>query len=392
MAVQWFSEAADVYTDEASGSLITRLTHGAMHSINVYMEQPCNTPDGRYIAVQRSANVDPRMPPFDLAIADLKTYRVAMVDKDCGGTLLGTSSYSGMVHYLRRNGELIRLDLATQRKQIVYEQWDIGAGFEFTIQSVTPDGRYLIGVEFLPGYRSAIVRIDLHKQTWEHIYEHPEVLTHLQINPANGRDILVQLNRGSGLDHQRRSRRVENPLVGATHFLIDINGKNERPLAIGEPHTSQTTGHSSWIGDTGRVVIACHWQDARVERAGALDARYPQGNMFHVGPGEARPTCIDAPEHRFNHCSASRCGKYWVSDSYPKNIPGPIPIVIGNFATGKHRTLVSDCKASCGNGAATHPHPYITGDNGHVVFNADVYHLGQVYKATIPPAFLASLD
>ena len=69
-----------------------------------------------------------------------------------------------------------------------------------------------------------------------------------------------------------------------------------------------------------------------------------------------------------------------------------MPIVIGNLWTGKHKTLLQNADAQGGGAQYTHPHPYITADNRHIIYNANPQGIPHVFKAEIPSGFLSSLD
>ena len=93
--------------------------------------------------------------------------------------------------------------------------------------------------------------------------------------------------------------------------------------------------------------------------------------------------------------SASRCGRYAVSESFRAEVGhfGPISIVVVDLDTGRHRTLVRDCGSHGGGGGAAWRTvlPQITADNRRVVFNADPDGILNVYSAEIPDGFLESL-
>jgi len=384
----WKAEACDLHHDPSSGALITRLTTALKVNINIYCEQPYTTPDGKRTAIIRSQEADPRMPPFDLLVADLETLKLGLLEANCQSVFVGTVSWSGMIYYLNDRFELMRVSLDTLEKEVMLTNWTLPE--DFVLQSVTADHRYLIGALTRPDFKMAIVRIDMQEKKVEIIYEHPEVLTHLQCNPVRGSDIMVQLNRGYSVNDMGERRKIEDSLGGATHFLIDINGGSERPLPVGPPYTISSSGHSAWVADTGRMAFSTHWHD--MAHGGTLDERFPEGNVFTAAPGEDKPKVFHAPEHRFNHMSVSKCGRYFVSDSYWKGLPGPIAIVVGNFQTGKYRAIVEDCGASGGAAACSHPHAYFTADNRNVIYNSDQYHVPHVYAARVPDGFLASLD
>lgn len=387
--IQWLGEACDLPAEPATGTYVTRMTAAIMANINIYGEQPYTTPDGRRIAILRSPYADPRMPPAELCVADLVTLRLAVIEENVLSILVATSGYSGVLLYLDGERRLMRVNLATLEREALFP-WTLPEHVVF--ESATPDGRYLVGTVCEPDFHSAIVRVDLRTGRAETIFRHPEILCHVQVHPGHGRDILIQLNRGSGRNHEGEARPVENPLTGATHFIIDLDGGSLRPLAIGEPHTKSSSGHSGWIADAGRIGVSTHFAYLDPRTPGALDARYPQGNFFTVGPGEDKPTVFAAPGHRFNHVNVSRDGRYFVCDCYHKGLPGGIELVVGNLATGRCRALLEDCGAQGGCAASSHPHPYLTADNRHVIYNADPHGVPHVHAAHVTEEFLKSLE
>ena len=105
-----------------------------------------------------------------------------------------------------------------------------------------------------------------------------------------------------------------------------------------------------------------------------------------------------SPDHRFNHVNVSRCGRYFVSDSFtapPFDESGEIraaKIDVGDLDSGKHRVLVEDSRSSGGGGQHMHVHAYFTADNRNVIFNADPFGgPTQVWAARVPEGFLQSL-
>ena len=389
MKIFWMGEACDFPPEPETGTIVTRWTATPLSNIDIYCEQPYTTPDGSRIAVLRSNSSDPRMPPSELCVVDMKRYRIGLVEPIVRSILVATAGYTGILHYLDGELNLVRFDMSTLEREVLF-QWTLAEDFCF--HSATPDGRYLVSTVQEPDYSTSLVRVDLQTGQSETIYNHPEIITHVQVNPSNGRDILVQYNRGAGVNDMGESRPVENPLTGATHFIIDIDGGNIRPLAIGEPYTSSSTGHSAWVADTGRIGLSVAYSWKNPNQPGDLDARYPNGNFFIVGPDDKAPINFHTPNHRFNHVGVSRDGKYFVCDCYAKGVPYNIALVLGNVQTGKHRTLVADCGATGGCAGNSHPHPYITADNKCVIYNSDRSGVCQVHAANITDEFLRSLE
>ncbi|HVF10043.1 MAG TPA: hypothetical protein VNA16_04530 [Abditibacteriaceae bacterium] len=396
MPVTWRSEACDQAPDPESGASIVRLTQAAKHSVNIYCEQPYTSPDGKRIAIMRSAEADPRLPPFDLYVADLDTLRIQPADRNAQSILVATVAWSGMIYYVSAANDLVRLDITTLEKQIVWTKWPFAP--EFMLQSVSPDHRYVVGVLPQSNYDTALVRVDLKEKSWKVLLERPELFAgHLQYMPVPTADgkfpIMGLLHRGKKLNNYWHMVEYPTEHPGTCYYVVDNDGDNFRLFPSGPPLVRSNNGHSAWIAETGRIAFSVSWD----QKAWQLDSRWPQGNLFTAAPtgsmtSDEKPQVFHAPEHRFNHVSVSRCGQYFVCDSYPQGIPGPVPLVVGNFETGKYRNIVGDCKATCGGPACSHPHAYFTADNKHVIYNADPHLLGQVYAARVPENFLAGLS
>jgi hypothetical protein len=386
MPLTWLGEAFDYPADPESGATTVRLTTSLKHHINVYCEHSFSSPNGKRIALLRSFNADPRLPPFDLLVGDLEKLRIAVVETDVTGYLVATASWSGWIYYLSNRGELMRVNLETLDKEVVMTRWPFSP--DFILHTVSPDLRYLIGQLPQASYNTALVRIDLVEKTWKIIFEHPEISNaHPLFNPITGEDISVMMYRGWKVNHWAEYLPVEGSQPGTTHFFINKDGGNMRTLPIGPPYGLSAGGHSNWVGNTGRLAYTVGWNVKTWE----LLPESPDGNVHTAAPGEKSSRVFRMPEHRCNHIATSKCGRYFVCDSYPKGIPGPVPLVVGNFQTGKYRNLVSDSKASCGASACSHAHAYFTVDNKHVIYNADPYMVGHVYAARVPAGFLESL-
>ncbi|MCM8758408.1 MAG: oligogalacturonate lyase family protein [Candidatus Omnitrophica bacterium] len=394
MIRKWQAEACDLLHDPVSGALITRLTCSVMHNINIYCEQPYTSPDGKRIAYTRSFGPDPRVPPYQLCVADIEKLRVMLVEPEVKSVLVGTSAWSGKIYYLTSEKELAMFDISSLEKEIILTSWELGEDVCF--DTVSPDHRYLVCTRRTEN-GSEIIRIDTKERTWKVIFRHQEILSHVQFNPVHGKDILVQHNRHQKIKSDGTRVGSKETEEFTTHFIIDIEGKNFRQLKVGPPYTAGSTGHSGWIADTGKIGLTVRWPAMSEDEPSARfklihDSRHSQGNFVVVGPDDEKPFVFSAPEHLFNHVNISKCGTYFVCDSYKNGIPGPIEIVVGNIKTGKYRTLVSNCGAQGGGAACSHPHPYITADNKNVIFNADPFGISHVHAARIPDDFLKSLE
>ena len=390
--VRWAAEACDHRHDPASSALITYLTCSALTSINIYCEQPYTSADGNRVAILRRRDMS-----FDrnwsLLVADLTTLKLAMIEQDCVRGI-GNAAWSGMILYSTDEDLVRRLNLLS----LETEELSLPSGGmlnDMTV-SVSPDQRYLaLGRVTGTPPTGQIVVIDLEAQTECVILEHPELINpHLQFNPRHGRDILIQHNRGSKLADDGTVESFAGA-EGTTHFIISRDGSNRRDLACGPPFTLSSTGHSNFVADTGRIAWTTHVSTSD----SSLDPRYPEGNLFTVGPDDSTPTVFAAPEHRFIHVNVSRCGRYFVSDSRPPSMYSDAGVlhsaslVIGNLESGKYATLVSDIGGPSGGGKHTHAHAYLTADNGNVIYNAPTLcGATQVCAARVPDGFLETLE
>ena len=272
---------------------------------------------------------------------------------------------------------LVVYDLDTLAKETLF-RWNAGLGRG--LKTVSPDLRWgLTSIQLGPTL-FGIVRIDLETGTAGIIYESDSIPNpHLQFQlEKNALRILVQENRGAIVDGAGNIVRYCDER-GIGLFCIDIDGRNRREFPVGPPHTPATTGHECWIGESDRVLVTLtsHFDDGERE-----------GNVVEVRPGSPRPRVVFASPLIWNHISVSRCGRYFVADSY--DLP-ETPLLIGSVKTGNTRVLC-DALSSGGGAQYSHAHPYLTGDNKWVIFNSDRTGTPQVYAASVPVGLLESLE
>ena len=390
MAIRWAQEACDRFDDAESGSRVIQLTSSAAASNNVYCEQPYTSPDGKRVAILRKHdNFDPTMM---LLVGELDTLRVGLITRDIIGTP-ATTPWSGQLYYWTSERYLQRTSLQTLETETILHEEDPTAALG--AWSVSPDNRYLIFGSLASGAIACVTRLDLQTRERVNILEDPEIVNpHPKFEPIYGKRISILHNRGAKRNRNGEVVQSVGP-QGATLFQIDIDGGNRTPLPIGPPYTESCTGHSAFIPGTHRIIFTTCWD----HETHGCDPRYPQGNIFTVEPGDGGPTNYPCPEHRSNHVSMSRCGKYFVADSYlgplfdEQRTIRPVALIIGNLQSGKYRILVKNTLASGGANQWSHTHPYLTANNRHVIFNTDnFYGIPQVYAATVPEEFLVSLD
>jgi hypothetical protein len=367
--VKWTYESIDRETYAASGSRVVQLTSAPVISNNIYCEQPyCTRESGRFAFIRMLYS--PLEFSVSLYLCDLETRRLALIEPEVHQGI-ACCKYSGVIYYvtLRRGSrELVRVNLEDLQKETVFDLEGVPP-FR-TIGSVSPDHRYYINLHIPKPNRCQIIRLDLEKGEWQVIHENTDIINpHPQYEPSNGRDILIQHNRGGLVDKDGNIVRLVGE-EGATLYLIDSGGGNYRPLPVGKPYTNAITGHECWIGNTGRVLLTVSASPEEAVRS---------GNLLAVKPGDERPRTV-SKGYMLNHISVSRDGSFFVGDAW--NIPGK-PIVVGSIETGRRRVLCLS-GASGGRPQYTHPHPYFTGDNRWVIFNSDA--------ASVSEDLLSSLE
>jgi len=386
MPITWLGEAYDYPADPETGVTTVRLTTSLYHHINIYYDRGFASPDGRRVAILRSPNCDPRLPPSDLLAADLYTLRLAVLERDIASVVVATAAWSGWIYYLNANRELMRVNLSTLEKEVVWTRWPFDPDFIF--HTVSSDLRFMIGQMSQRNFKTALVRIDLVEKEWKIIYEDYEISNaHPVYTPGDGHDLMVFKVGGFAVNDRGEVKELGTPRA-LTQFIIDRDGGNYRALPFGRPRFPDV-GHSCWIGDTGKIVTASAiaWEGNRARHTDET----PDGNIFYAGPDDTEPIPFTAPEYHVNHIAVSKCGRYFVAESYSE-LPGPIPLVVGCFRTGKYRPLLMNCKALGGAAAVGHAHAYFTADNRHVIYNADPTMIGHVWAARVPEGFLESLE
>jgi len=395
--MNWCGEGCDLLDDPYSGARVVQLTSAAAISNNIYGESPVSSADGSRIIIGRCQDFC-----FDtkgsIFLIDLNKLHITKIDDMHGVRGVSTSSWSDCAYYWNLKNEMIRFNMMTFVKEVVFKADSEKEVIPNLGGTVSSDQRYMLARKIrLKGSGSPtfqIVRYDFEKNSIELIFEHPEICNpHLQFNPITGNEILIQNNRGVRMD-ANGDLDYRHSKEGTTLFQIDKNGKNQQYFPAGPPHTASLTGHECFIADTGKVLFSTQWNNDDFSFIGD----FQNTNLFIASPGDSEPTPFHCPEHRFNHVGVSCCGTYFVADShgdkafFENGHLKPPSLVIGNLNTGKYKVLVEDSMSYGGGNQCTHTHPYITADNKHVIFNANPYlSTPQVFSAEIPEEFLKQL-
>lgn len=365
-AVRWVNESIHRGIDPISRASIWQLTSAPVVSHDIYCEQIYASTDGSRIAILRSFY--PRNEASELWVCDLITKEVARVSEAVGG--FASSPFLDSIYFVRPVGNeccLTRLDLKTLEQDDVFTFTDCPSS-TYLLGAVSPDERYFVSCLRLRGNLYGLYRVDMKLGTWEVFHEHEDIFNpHMQFEPSEGQDILVQWNRGGVVDEHGNIVRLVGE-EGATLYVVDKDGKNFRQLPVGKPYTEPITGHECWVGKTKRVLLtAC------------------SGTVYLVGLNDDKAEVVVRCAG-FNHISASSDGHFFVVDDFRSGW-----LYLGSIKTGRCMPIC-DSHASCGSPQYTHTHPYITPDNRYVIFNSDQTGIPQVYAAVIPDGFLENLE
>ena len=367
---KWHPEVIRRGPDPNVGAELFQLTSAALVSNNIYCEQRYGTTDGTRIALLRSPL---GRSPEDLWVCDLRTHKVGRVCGNVYGHPPAGLFTDNLFCIRSRNGDermLTRVNLQTLEMDDVFDLRDCPR-WRYPVGTISPDERTFVSNLRIRDEVYGLYRIDLGKGEWEIFHEHQDICNpHPQFEPSDGKQILVQLNRGCELDEAGNCIRLVGD-EGATLYTLDVSTGTVTYLPVGKPHTGPVTGHECWVGRSGRVILTS------IGNAGS--------EIYLVSPGDKRARRL---WHglQFCHMAASDDGRYFIVDDTRIG-----RVYVGSIETGRMLPLC-DTGSSCGTPQPTHPHPYMTSDNRHVILNSDSTGLAQVWAARIPEWFLGALD
>jgi len=369
-------------TYEASGARVWQLTGAPAIHANIYMDVPYADATSRYAMLLKSRESAGNV---EVWRADLHDGSLTRACEDVMRWEGLTTSPDQRYFFCARRPEpgcleVRRVEIATLQVQTF--RFDCPARLIGCCATAATDNSFLIMPAFLGPHRFGLLRFDLLTGSWQVCHEGGDDLCNSNplLDPATGRWLLVQHNRGAECDETGRCLRSTGP-EGATLYLLDLADGTTRPLLLGLPHTGSCGGHSSWAGSTGRFVTNISWSDqAETEARGSVA-------VVDAGTGEVslagRGLCAV-------HVNASRDGRFFVADSWAGSWSDK-RLYVGSLRTGR-LTVLCEHGSSFGAAQDTHPHPWLTPDNRWVVFNSDRTGLPQVYAARVPDELLGRLE
>lgn len=358
-----------------TGSTVCQVTEDSLSKSNIYCEIPYCSADSKYFIFSQS-NPEHDRNRAEYVICELGSWEMHVAGRGRGGV---TITHGGIFYYLRdtdgKSMELVKLNLATGKSEVAWK-------FEEAIRprslgTVSPDGRYYAyGIVTDDKFREyGIELMDLETGERQIIDRDPYILNpHPQFEPSEGKQIMIQHNRGGKIDENGNRIRLVGE-EGATLYLLDIADGKRTTLQVGKPYTTPATGHEAWIGGTKEILLT-------VSASGDYNAE--KGNLLGVRAGE--PAWVVSSGYRYSHVGTSVCGRFFSCDDGATG-----DVVIGSIRTGKN-AVVCHSESSFGRAQNTHPHPYLTPDLKWVIFNSDRSGEPQVHAATVPNGMIEELE
>ncbi|MFB3890797.1 MAG: hypothetical protein ACE15C_02110 [Phycisphaerae bacterium] len=368
--LRWVNESIDRGPDPLFRAPIRQLTSSKLISWGIYCEQIYASTDGRRVAFMR---MDEQRPGSqEIWVADLESFEIARVGP-AAQTLIASTPLMDSVYYLRPEGEggkvLVRLNLRTLELDDVFASDDCPWG---GTPAVSTDERWFASNKRLHDNVYGLYRVDLKASRWEFFHEEKDICnTHLQFEPSEGRDLLVQQNRGCILAEDGRPGRLCGD-QGPALYVVGIDGKNQRFLPLGPPRTGKVDGHQCWISRTKRVLAA-------------VEDDLVTGGQCIVAPGDAAARRI-MPGFCFIHVCASADGRFIVGDHGWHRY-----VYMGSLQTGRVVQLC-ECPCSRSGGHHTWEEPYIVPGNRHIIFNSERTGHAELYAAGVPEHVTAYLN
>jgi hypothetical protein len=355
-----------------NGVQVFQVTEETAPCHNIYCEFPW-CPDDSSCFVYARYRAGDALNRWDYVACEFGTW--AKRELGCGAECSMASGRFYYRHYREAgHSELRRVDLSTGKQTplaLPPEVPQVGA-------KLSGDERYLAWsypVSWRP-QRFAIALCDLHSGQTQVLHEDPYTCnTHLQFHRGNGRQLLVQHNRGCRFSPEGKRELLVGP-EGCTLFILSVPDGKVTPLPVGPPHTPSCSGHETWLGSSDDVLLTTNRQE---------DYDHGNGPILIVS-SDGRCRQVGAP-WEMNHIGTPDHGRLYCADTYR-----PDAIIVGSPHTGKVAEVCAARVAYTRNMPDHHPHAYLSPDLRWVIFNSDRSGSLQLYCAALPTAMVAELE
>ena len=355
---------------QPTGSEIWQITTEQFVQSNIYCEISYCSRDSKYFVYERENPHLSGRNKTELMAVEIGSWKQYQLDVSIG--ISGSAiSHDGVFYYLKhttdRSLNLMQIDLSEGKPRRVFQMEEDQR--IVSMGAISPNGRYYAwGKRIDNEYKKfGILLIDIEKQTRTVIDEDPYIFNpHPQFEPADGKQLLIQHNRGGSYSPDGKLQQLVGP-EGAALYLFFLPNRQRKILQVGTPYTTGVTGHQVWIGDTKDILLTVMAND---------DYAPEKGNLLAVKEDE--PARVIARGYKFNHVNVSRCGRFFCCDDWQEDCK----IVIGSVRTGK-TAVVCESKTSRSRPQNTHAHAYLTPDLKWIIFNSDRNGFPHVYAASI---------
>lgn len=348
-----------VEIDSESGACVYQLTDDRRPVDNIYGEQPYSSPQGSRIAVRFYAEGDR---DGGLSILDLEDGSLHAVLEQMP-RFPAFHAWGEYLYYQEAVGDELLLKRchyqSLEKDDVVLLPTEEG---RFSYGTVSPDGRWYATSVHREDKSCQVLLVDVGDGRVRSLVDtHEWHLKHEQFSRNGANHILIQAN---------------SPDVSQVHLgVLAVDRTGIEWLPVDRPHTPRPTGHEAWIGSSGRVLLSTGHEEgspANIWTAG-LDAPTPA------------PACECGV--RFGHISASSCGRFWIADATGEQ---GVPIYVGSLQSGRSRRLVDSGTTHDGQ-QWSHTHPYLTADNGWLIYTSNRSGNPQVYGARVSEELMADL-
>lgn len=365
-----------------NGVTVYQATDEKEDASNIYCERCYGAPNGSCFVYARHG----RENETHYVACDFGSWKKWVITESETVLPVGCEMANGGLFYYGReaaNGhcELVAVDLVDRTKRVVDLPNNLLKDKGIILSAGERYIAWMENISFSPRM-FGINLLDLKTGKQERIHEDPDICNpHLQFEPKDGKYLMVQHNRGCEFTPEGKCLRLAGD-EGATIFFLEVpSGRVIRPQ-IGPPHTCGISGHETWMGTSGEVILT-------LNTTGDYD--FGRGPLLCVRPDTEKPREVCAP-YQANHIGVDMDGRLFAAESHGEDI------VLGCARTGRtvpvcapqiRYTRIREEPQSL---ADHHPHPYVSAGCRWIVFNSDRNGTLQVYVASLPEEMISTLE
>ena len=376
-----FAPEMESYVDRVSGVNVTRLTNWKGHSTHPYFTEEGWYDDGKRMLFMSDRHNARNVFSIEIESGEISRLTDMKPENDGIHSSLGINKATGEIYYTYE-GQLFALHIESLETRLIYTP---PKGFTFNSAKPLAGGKYLVGglnkkadsgvmarttasnknmhEHFLSEHDCRIIRISLETGEVDELYQQNLWTGHINPSPTQP-NLLTYCHEGPW------------QLVDHRIWLLDLNtGISTKIRERKADH--ELVGHEYWFEDGLHVGYQCHTPPQNLNPEAAKDGNFTWfGYVKYDGTGEVEADCKtprNTPDHIHSLDEKIFCSDTGKSINVFQNMggtfdgPRTLSMHDGNFIYGGH-----------------HPHPRMTADGKHVVYNSNVQSYCQIYMADIP--------